>query len=295
MPAQQRVGIIAKHLASVKESPVDHQQELNISLRGDGIEVLGTVNSHYAHIVSPAALHFVAGLHRKFERTRQSLMAKRDQRQQQITSGMLPDFLNETAWIREGSWKCAPLPADLLDRRVEITGPTSRKMVINALNSGASCFMADFEDATSPTWDNLIEGQENLRDAVNGTISFKGDDGKFYTLNKNHAVLLVRPRGWHLLEKHVQVDGAPVSASLFDFGLYFYHNARHLIQNGSGPYFYLPKMESHLEARLWNDVFNHSQDALNIPRGTIKATVLIETILGSFEMDEILYELRDQS
>ena len=205
----------------------------------------------------------------------------------------MPDFLPETAAIREGDWTVAPIPQDLLDRRVEITGPVDRKMIINALNSGANVFMADFEDSNSPTWQNNIEGQINLRDAVRRTISYVSPEGKRYELNAQVATLLVRPRGWHLDERHFQVDGKPISGSLFDFGLYFFHNAEELIADGTGPYFYLPKMESHLEARLWNDVFNFAQDRLGIPRGTIRATVLIETILAAFEMDEILYELRD--
>ena len=208
----------------------------------------------------------------------------------------MPDFLGATKAIREDkSWRVASIPADLQDRRTEITGPVDRKMVINALNSGAKVFMADFEDATSPTWKNLIEGQANLRDAVRRTISFSNPDGKQYKLNDKTATLLVRPRGWHLPEKHVLVDGEPISGSLFDFGLYFFHNAAELLKRGSGPYFYLPKMESHLEARLWNDVFNFAQDALKIPRGSIRATVLIETILATFETEEILYELREHS
>src|SRR5690348_4206521 len=207
----------------------------------------------------------------------------------------MPDFLRATKDIRAGDWKCAPIPKDLIDRRVEITGPTDRKMVINALNSGAKMFMADFEDANSPTWHNMIDGQINLRDAIRRTIAFRSPEGKDYKLKEQLAVLLVRPRGWHLDEKHVLVDGKPITGALLDFGLYFFHNARELIDRGSGPYFYLPKMESHLEARIWNDVYNFAQDELKIPRGTIRATVLIETIPAAFEMDEILYELRDHS
>ena len=215
--------------------------------------------------------------------------------QQEIDSGKIPDFLPETAGIRQSEWKVAPIPKDLLDRRVEITGPVDRKMIINALNSGASVFMADFEDSNSPTWSNNIEGQHNLRDAVRGTIRYESPEGKRYQLGSKPATLLVRPRGWHLDEKHFLVDGKPISASLFDFGLFFFHNATALLSKGTGPYFYLPKMESHLEARLWNDVFCFAQDELGIPRGSIRATVLIETILAAFEMDEILYELRDHS
>jgi malate synthase len=224
------------------------------------------------------------------------LLAARAERQKSLEAGERPDFLPHTAEIRNSDWAVASLPADLLDRRVEITGPVDRKMIINALNSGASAFMADFEDANSPTWNNVIEGQRNVRDAVRRTISY--DDpktGKLYKLNPKVAVLLVRPRGWHLPEKHVLVDGMPVSGSLFDFGLFFWHNAREQVARGTGPYFYLPKLESHLEARLWNDVFLHSQDSLGLKHGTIKATVLIETILAAFEMDEILYELREHS
>ncbi|HXE42648.1 MAG TPA: hypothetical protein VN516_06450, partial [Candidatus Baltobacteraceae bacterium] len=249
-----------------------------------------------SEILTPEALAFVEKLCRQFESTRQKLLAKRVEKQKEIDNGAMPDFLAATKSIREDkSWRVASIPADLQDRRTEITGPVDRKMVINALNSGAKVFMADFEDATSPTWKNLIEGQANLRDAVRRTISFSNPDGKQYKLNAQTATLLVRPRGWHLPEKHVLVEGKPISGSLFDFGLYFFHNAAELLKRGSGPYFYLPKMESHLEARLWNDVFNFAQDALKIPRGSIRATVLIETILATFETEEILYELREHS
>src|SRR5580765_358599 len=248
-----------------------------------------------SQILNPAARSFLTDLARNFEKRRHELLARRRVRQQEIDAGQLPDFLPETAQIRQGDWKVAPIPKDLLDRRVEITGPVERKMIINALNSGANVFMADFEDSNSPTWQNNIEGQANLRDAVRRTISFVSPEGKRYALNATVATLLVRPRGWHLDERHFQVDGKPISGSLFDFGLYFFHNAEELIRRGTGPYFYLPKMESHLEARLWNDVFNFAQDRLGIPRGTIRATVLIETILAAFEMDEILFELRDHS
>jgi len=209
--------------------------------------------------------------------------------------GVKPDFLADTEFVRNGKWKVAPVPEDLQDRRVEITGPVDRKMIINALNSDVKVFMADFEDSNSPTWDNNINGQINLRDAINKTISFTNTNGKYYALNEKTATLMVRPRGWHLIEKHVYIDNEPVSASIFDFAMYFYHNAAKLIKNGKGPYFYLPKLESHLEARLWNDIFNMAQDELEISHGTIKATVLIETILAAFEMDEILYELREHS
>src|SRR5580765_6023564 len=248
-----------------------------------------------SQILNPAARSFLTDLARNFEKRRHELLARRRVRQQEIDAGQLPDFLPETAQIRQGDWKVAPIPKDLLDRRVEITGPVERKMIINALNSGANVFMADFEDSNSPTWQNNIEGQANLRDAVRRTISFVSPEGKRYALNATVATLLVRPRGWHLDERHFQVDGKPISGSLFDFGLYFFHNAEELIRRGTGPYFYLPKMESHLEARLWNDVFNFAQDRLGIPRGTIRATVLIETILAAFEMDEILFELRGHS
>jgi malate synthase len=246
-------------------------------------------------ILTPEASQFLTRLARKFEPRRQELLARRKVRQQQIDAGALPDFLPETAHIRESEWTVAPIPHDLLDRRVEITGPVDRKMIINALNSGASVFMADFEDSNSPTWMNNIEGQANLRDAVEGTIRYTSPEGKQYSLNPKVATLLVRPRGWHLSERHFLVDGKPISGSLFDFGLYFFHNAQALIRKGTGPYFYLPKMESHLEARLWNDVFCFAQDELGIPRGTIRATVLIETILAAFEMNEILYELKEHS
>ena len=218
----------------------------------------------------------------------------REERQKELDAGALPDFLPETKHVRDGDWKVAPIPADLQDRRVEITGPVDRKMIINALNSGAHVFMADFEDATSPTWENLVEGQVNLKDRWQGKIDFTDPaSGKEYKLSAKPAVLLVRPRGWHLPEEHVVVDGQPMSGSLFDFGLYFFTNAKAAMAKGSGPYFYLPKMESHLEARLWNEVFVHAEEALGVPAGTIKATVLIETLPAAFEMDEIIYELRD--
>ncbi|AQQ53976.1 malate synthase A [Planococcus lenghuensis] len=247
-------------------------------------------------VLTPAALEFLIGLHDRFDKRRKELLHNRQERQREIDDGKLPDFLPETAHIRTGDWTVAPLPPDMQDRRVEITGPVNRKMIINALNSGAKMFMADLEDANSPTWNNVIEGQRNLQDAVRREIRFTDPkSGKAYELNDETAVLMVRPRGWHLEEKHIQIDGQPASASLIDFGLYFFHNAQELIDRGTGPYFYLPKLESHLEARLWNEVFIHAQEALSIPQGTIRATVLIETILAAFEMDEILYELRDHS
>ena len=248
-----------------------------------------------ATVLTQEAQEFVRKLARRFEARRQELLSYRTLVQWAIDSGKLPAFLPETAGIRKAEWRVAPIPKDLLDRRVEITGPVDRKMIINALNSGANVFMADFEDSNSPTWQNNIEGQLNLMDAVRGTITYESPERKKYQLNEKRAVLFVRPRGWHLSEKHFHIDGKPVSASLFDFGLYFFHNAKELLARGTGPYFYLPKMESHLEARLWNEVFNFAQDELGIPRGSIRATVLIETIMAAFEMDEILYELREHS
>ena len=253
------------------------------------------VSPEFGRILTPEALSFLARLARNFEDRRQGLLRRRREVQEQIDAGKLPDFLPETESVRRGEWQVAPAPADLHDRRVEITGPTERKMLINAMNSGARVFMADFEDANSPSFENMISGQINLIDAVEKTISLTTEEGKRYQLHEKTAVLVVRPRGWHLDEKHVRVDGRPVSGSLLDFGLYFFHNARRLMGRGSGPYFYLPKMESHLEARLWNDVFVLAQDELGIPQGTIRATALIETILAAFEMDEILYELRDHA
>jgi malate synthase len=260
-----------------------------------GIEITAPVTPEFAEILTPEAMNFVAKLARAFEARREELLAKRVQRQAEIDAGKLPDFLPETEHIRNSTWTIAPIPADLQDRRVEITGPVDRKMVINALNSGAKMFMADFEDAHSPTWEGTIQGQINVRDAIDRTITFTGPEGKEYRLNEQIATLLVRPRGWHLNEKHVLIDGKPISGGIFDFGLYFFHNAKRLMAKGSGPYFYLPKLESHLEARLWNDIFVMAEQELGIPQGTIKATVLIETILATFEMDEILYELREHS
>src|SRR6266403_592621 len=262
--------------------------------RSRDISVLGRVSAEFAEILTEEALDFIAKLHREFDSRRQELLARRAARQKEFDAGRLPDFLPETRQVREADWKVAAQPKDMLDRRVEITGPTDRKMVINALNSGASTFMADFEDANCPTWFNMIDGQINLRDAVRRTISFE-QSGKRYRLQDRTAVLIPRPRGWHLDEKHLQVDGKAVSGALFDFGLFLFHNAKELIERGSGPYFYLPKMESHLEARLWNDIFVFSQEELKIPHGSIKATALIETVVAAFEMDEILYELREHS
>ncbi|NJN55211.1 MAG: malate synthase A, partial [Anaerolineae bacterium] len=266
------------------------------------IQIIGELSPPYTEILTPAALAFVSKLERCFGEQRRQLLHQREVRQAAIDKGQMPDFLPETAVIRQSEWSVAPIPTDLQDRRVEITGPVDRKMIINALNSGANVYMADFEDSHAPTWQATIEGQINLRDAIAGTITFHNADGKLYELHENTATLMVRPRGWHLTEKHLLVDGEPeaaagrpISASLFDFGLFFFHNAHTLIAKGSAPYFYLPKLESHLEARLWNDVFNLAQDELGIPRGTIRATVLIENILAAFEMDEILWELRHHS
>ena len=260
----------------------------------DGVEIRAPVTPEFAEILTPEALALVAKLHRMFEPRRQELLARRVERQRELDAGKRPDFLPETREIRSRNWTIAPLPKDLECRRVEITGPVDRKMIINALNSGADSYMTDFEDSNTPNWHNQIQGQINVRDAVRRTITFE-QGGKQYRLNEKVATLIVRPRGWHLDEKHVLVDGARVSGGLFDFALFMFHNAKELIARGSGPYFYLPKMESHLEARLWNDIFCATQDELGIPRGTIKATVLIETILAAFEMDEILYELREHS
>jgi malate synthase len=271
------------------------KERSNITLPLAGIEVKGPVHGQYAEILNEQALSFLARLARKFENRRRELLELRATRQREISAGHLPDFLAATSEIREREWTVAPIPADLRDRRVEITGPVDRKMIINALNSGANVFMADLEDSNTPTWDNNLHGQINLRDAVNRTISFISPEGKNYRLAEKVATLMVRPRGWHLVERRLFVDGNPISGSLFDFGLFFFHNAKSLVERGSGPYFYLPKLESHLEARLWNDVFNFAQDELGLARGTIRATVLIETILGAFEMDEILYELREHS
>jgi malate synthase len=246
-------------------------------------------------VLTPEALDLVVALQREFAPRREELLLARAERQERIAAGQLPAFLEETRSVREGEWRVAPVPADLQDRRVEITGPAGdRKMVINAFNSGARIYMADFEDANSPTWENVLGGQQNLSDAIDRTISLESGE-KSYSLNDEVAVLLVRPRGWHLQERHVEVDGKHVSAGLFDFGVYLHRNAERLRDHGTGPYFYLPKLESHLEARLWNDVFCFAQDRLGLPRGTIKATVLIETILAAFEMEEILYELREHS
>jgi malate synthase len=259
-----------------------------------GVEIKGAVRPGYERVLTPEALAFVAELARSFEPTRRLLLARRDERQAELDAGALPDFLAETKAVRDGDWTIRGVPQDLLDRRVEITGPTTRKMIINALNSGASVFMADFEDALSPTWGNIVEGQINLLDLWLGQIDYvEAETGKEYKLGSKPAVLIVRPRGWHLTEDHILVDGAPVAGAFVDFGLYFFHNAKRTLAKGSGPYFYLPKMESHLEARLWNAVFVKAQEALGLAAGTIKATALIETLPAAFEMDEILYEMRD--
>jgi malate synthase len=263
-----------------------------------GLTITASISSEHAEILTPEALEFIAQLHARFNARRLELLSARDARQIRLDAGELPDFLSETKHIREGDWQVVPPKADLTDRRTEITGPVDRKMVINALNSGAKVFMADFEDANSPSWENCVQGQINLRDANRRTITLE-QNGKSYKLGDVTATLLVRPRGWHLPEKHVLHDdgthSSAISGSFFDFGLYFFHNAKELLARGSGPYYYLPKMESHLEARLWNDVFNFAEDYLEVPRSSIRATCLIETILASFEMEEILYELREHS
>jgi malate synthase len=260
------------------------------------VEVKGAIEGRFAEILTPEALAFLAELHQRFDSTRQELLTKRAERQARFDAGKNPDFLPETQSIRDDpAWRVAPVPEALQDRRVEITGPTDRRMVINALNCGARVFMADFEDANTPTWANMVDGQINLKDAVRREIRFEREDGRVYELNDQIATLLVRPRGWHLIERHLEIDGVPISGSLFDFGLYFFHNAKELLARGSGAYYYLAKLESHLEARLWNDVFTFAEAYLGVPHGSIKATVLIETILGAFEIEEILYELRDHS
>lgn len=275
--------------------PDNMKDTMNASLEPEGIEILGAVNDACSQLLTAEAALFLAKLARQFDARRQVLLGARKVRQEEIRQGKMPHFLTETSEIRGASWTVAQIPSDLRDRRVEITGPVDRKMIINALNSGASVYMADFEDSNSPTWENNVEGQINLRDAVNGTISFTSPEGKYYALAEKTATLMVRPRGLHLPEKHFRVDGQPISGSLFDFGLFFFHNARRLIEKGSGPYFYLPKLENHHEAGWWNRVFNFAQDELGIPKGSIRATVLIENILATFEMDEILYELREHS
>jgi malate synthase len=259
-----------------------------------GMEITGAIKPGYEHILTLDALTLVTKLTRAFEPRRQQLLATRTARAQRLDAGERPDFLPDTAHIRAGEWKIAPIPPALECRRVEITGPVERKMVINAFNSGADSYMTDFEDSNSPVWDNQINGQINLHDAIRNTISLE-QNGKTYTLNDKVATLVVRPRGWHLDEKHVLIDGQRISGGIFDFALFMFHNAKEQLARGAGPYFYLPKLESHLEARLWNDIFVMTQNELGLPQGTIKATVLIETVLAAFEMDEILYELREHS
>jgi malate synthase len=268
---------------------------MSVRQYGPGITISGLVTAAYAEILTPEAMAFTARLQRAFGGRRTELLALRADRQAQFDTGKLPDFLSATRAIRDANWTCAPVPAEIQDRRVEITGPVDRKMIINALNCGANVFMADFEDANTPKWDNNIQGQINLRDAIRRRIDYVSPEGKSYRLDEKTATLFVRPRGWHLPEKHVLIDGTAVSGGIFDFALYFFHNAKELTARGTGPYFYLPKLEGHLEARLWNDIFVMAQEELDMPHGTIKATVLIETILAAFEMDEILYELREHS
>jgi malate synthase len=260
-----------------------------------GIEIKGPLHDGFDEVLTDEALAFVASLHERFDDRRRELLARRAERRARLAAGETLDFLSDTRDIREGDWQVAPAPPKLQDRRVEITGPTERKMVVNALNSGARGFMADFEDANSPTWGNMIGGQINLTRAIERTIGFTSDEGKSYELNDETATLLVRPRGWHLPERHLEIGGRPAAGALVDFGLYLFRNAKRLLDRGAGPYFYLPKMESHLEARLWNDVFTFAQEQLGLDHGTIKATVLIETFPAAFEMEEILYELRDHS
>ncbi len=277
---------------TARHTAKEHLSLDTLTLFPVGMEITVPVAPEHAQILTPQALAFIAKLARRFEPERQSLLAKRVARQKEFDSGKLPDFLPETRSVRTSDWSVAPIPADLRDRRVEITGPVDRKMVINALNSGASTYMADFEDSNTPSWDNNLSGQVNLRDSIRRTISFQQGE-KAYRLNEKTAVLIVRPRGWHLDEKHVKIDGKPISGAIFDFALYFFHNAKELLARGSGPYFYLPKIESHLEARLWNEIFVMAQNEIGVPQGSIRATVLIEVILAAFEMDEILYELRE--
>jgi malate synthase len=281
-------GLVAPQTTTEKSSGTGHESSA-------GTRVVGEVRDEWRSVLSAEALGFVEELVRGFDDRRRELLDRRKDVQAEIDDGRLPNFLPETRHIRESEWTVAPIPTDLEDRRVEITGPVDRKMIINALNSGANVFMADFEDSTSPTWENIVEGQINLTEAIAGTIEWDSPEGKHYELQENPATLVVRPRGWHLSEAHVEVDGKPVSASLFDFGLYFFHNVERLMEKGTAPYFYLPKLESHREARLWNDVFVFAQKRSRIPLGTIRATVLIETILAAFETEEILYELRDHS
>jgi len=286
-----------KRVAEQFAVPPEHRQARRAPHRLPdipGIKIAAALRPRDYAILTEFALQFLADLHRRFESRRQELMGLRDARQARFDRGELPDFLRETVMVRAGRWSVAPIPHDLQDRRVEITGPVDRKMIVNALNSGANVFMADFEDANSPTWTNNLDGQINLRDRWHGSINFTDKaSGKRYALSRNPAVLIVRPRGLHLLEEHMLVDGSPISGALFDFGLYFFHNARAMLEKKTAPYFYLPKLESHLEARFWNDVFVFAQQTLAIAQGTIRATVLIETLPAAFEMEEILFELRE--
>jgi len=273
-----------------------HGQMQSRDASGPKVEILGRSIERGAEVLTPLALQLLASLHRRFNPRRLELLAARNRRQELLDDGALPEFLPATESVRAGDWRIAPIPKDLEDRRVEITGPVDRKMIINALNAPVNCFMADFEDSCSPTWENIVQGQVNLRDAIRGSISYEdAATGKVYRLGDQLATLIVRPRGWHLPEKHVRINGETVSGALFDFALFLANNHEALARGGTGPYLYLPKLESHLEARLWNEVFVAAQEALGMPRGTIKATVLIETILAAFEMDEILYELREHS
>src|SRR5471030_2366542 len=280
--------------STIGDTPMTQSTTQSIIALPEGMEITGEIKPGYEQVLTPAALALVARLTRAFEPRRQQLLAARSERARRLDAGERPDFLAETAHIRAGDWKIAPIPPALACRRVEITGPVDAKMVINAFNSGADSYMTDFEDSNAPKWENQIQGQVNLAAAIRRTLTLE-QNGKSYKLNDRIATLQVRPRGWHLDEKHVLVDGQRVSGGIFDFGLFLFHNAKEQIARGAGPFFYLPKMESHLEARLWNDVFVRAQDKLGLPQGTIKATVLIETILAAFEMDEILYELREHS
>jgi malate synthase len=284
-----------KATATTRSEALSSQEFREFTEVIQGVEVRSVESDANGEVLTPEALSFLRNIHREFHRSRDALLEARIERQARIDQGVFPTFLEQTRSIREKNWTVAKAPADLDDRRVEITGPAEPKMMINALNSGAKVFMADLEDALSPTWTNVIQGHECLKSAARRNLSFRSPEGKFYELAPKTATLVVRPRGWHLDEKHVLIDGEVVSASIFDFSLFFFHNSKELLRRGSGPYFYLPKMESHLEARLWNDIFNFAQDLMRIPRGTIRATVLIETILAAFEMDEILYELRDHA
>lgn len=279
---------------TIRKRAVPRPANRKTALGAHGIALAGKLGPRYEEILTPAALAFVADLHRTFDRRRRELLEARAEQQKRYDRGELPDFLEQTRAIREGDWRVAPIPKDLLDRRVEITGPVDRKMIVNALNSGAKVFMGDFEDANSPTWANNIEGQINLKDLWLERIDFTDPvSGKHYSVGDKRAVLFIRPRGWHLIERHMRVDGEPVAGALFDFGLYVFHNAKPMLEQGTAPYFYLPKLETHLEARLWNDVFIHAQQKLGLAAGTFRATVLIETLPAAFQMDEILYELRD--